>query len=274
MTTHNQTSTHSTPGEHARAAAREGANIRDRVRKAAADAFRGKGLTFRHLNQVVAEVLDEVSEEVRSAIPEDRRNKLRQVFDGLGDAVSSAAAAGQKAVRDTRAHASKLVAEDAPAAGRRIREANDQFLDAVGGFASRAAGEIGSELDDLVRSARRAGPRVMDGVQAAARAASESRVTELAGETAKAGARFARRAAHDIAMAAGGLMEGLADAITPPQRKAPTSRTASRPKTPRSPRATKGKRPPVKASRKAAKPPTRKKTAARTSSRRKKARSR
>jgi hypothetical protein len=227
MTTHSSTQGTSTHSQRGRGGDRD--NIRDRARETAADAFQGKGLTFRHLNQVVSDVLSQVADEVRSALPEDRRNKLRQVFDGLGDAVSSAAAASQKALRDTRTHAAKLVTEHGPAAARRISEANDQFLDAVSGFSSRAATEIRSELDDLVRSARRAGPRVVEGVQSAARAAGESRVADLAGDAARSTAKFAQRAARDAAMAVGGLMEGLADAIKPPQAPRPAAKKAKAP---------------------------------------------
>lgn len=199
----------------ARTVASEGRDVRDRVRSLTVKALRDRNFGMKDVSKVVGDVLNGASQGLEDAVPKSQKNVLRQVFDGLNEAVDAAAGAGMSAARSARDRGERVVKKDAPAAARQVRQANDQFLSAAGSFARKLSGEMKEELQELVAKARRATPKVKSGVRSAATAA-DGRLIELGGETVRTGAKVARRTVGGVMMAAGGLLEGLADSINPP----------------------------------------------------------
>jgi hypothetical protein len=222
----------------AKAAASHGAGVRDRVRDLTVRALRDRKLERGKVSGLVDEVLEGATAAVDESIPASRRSVLRQVFEGMSDAVETVAEAGAGAVRGVRRRGGAILEKDVPAAAKRLDSVQEEFLGAVSKFAGRVSGEAREELDDLVRRARKAGPELRASARDVAHAA-DGRLLELTGETARAGATAARRVAGGLAMAAGGLMEGLAEVISPaagagggrsPARKArPAARRKARP---------------------------------------------
>jgi hypothetical protein len=210
----------------AKAVASGGAAVRDRVRELSIRAFRDRNLTLSDVPKIVHEVLDGAVEGIDKSIPPSSSNVLREVFDGLSEGVRAVAAAGSAAVGDVRGRAKAVAGKNVPDAAKRISAANDEFLGAVRSFAGKTSKQVREDLDALVERAEKTGPKVTRSVREAAKAA-DGRLIELSGETARAGVRAARRAVGAVAMGAGGLLEGLAEAIAPkPARAAKASRGA------------------------------------------------
>lgn len=207
------------PGSHARDAVRDGEKIRERVRDATAQAIRDRKLTFRQLSGLVEEVLEGAAEGVKEAMPKSPSSVMRQVVEGLSDAVAAVASAGAGAARSAKERGAEFAKRVAPAASEHLHAANEELFKAVGAFAKKTSGEVRAELDDLVDRARRAAPKVRAGAKDALDA-TEGRFLELTGEAARVGVTVARRAVGNLALAASGLMEGLAEAISPKSRPA------------------------------------------------------
>ncbi len=211
-----------------------GKMVRDRVRELSVAAFRDRNLTLNDVSQVVQDVLSGAVESVDQSIPSSSRNVLREVFDGLSEGVHAVAKAGSTVVAETRKRGKTLPTKEVTVAVKRMKSADADFLSAVANFASKASKEVRKELESLVAGAKQAGPQVAGSVRKSAQAAN-GRLLELTQESARAGVRVARRAAGGLAMGAGGLLEGLAEAITPKDRpavkkkpKAVVARTASK----------------------------------------------
>ena len=201
-------------GVHSQAhAAAKHENPRSRIRELTVRALRDRDLGRDDISDLVHEVLGGASAAVDDSIPASRRSVLRQVFDGLGEAIDSVAAAGARTVKTARDRA-EVVSDASRPAARRIRAANSDFLLAVRSFARRASSEVGEELDQLASRPRRTGKKVAGSARDTAEAA-DGRLVELGGEAARAGASLARRAAGGIAMAASGLFEGLGEVVLP-----------------------------------------------------------
>ncbi len=223
-----KTGTHQTKAR-AKAAA-EGTAIRDRVRELSVAAFRDRNLSLKDVSKLVQDVLEGATESVEKSIPSSQRSVLREVYDGLSEGVQAIAAAGSAVANEVREQNRGVIGKNASLVMKRVRTANADFLGAVKNFAGKASKMVRKELDTLVAQTEKAGPKVANSVKNAARAA-DGRLIELAGETTRASVRVARRAVGGMAMGAGGLFEGLAEAVTPKSRPkaAPKSKAAAKP---------------------------------------------
>jgi len=206
-------------------AAAEGTAVRDRVRELSIAAFRDRDLSLNDVSKLVQEVLEGATESVEKSIPSSQRNVLREVFDGLSEGVHAIATAGSAVVKVAREQGRTVTGKNVSVAMKRVRTANADFLGAVKNFAGKASKMVRKELDALVAQAEKAGPQVARSVKKAAQAA-DGRLIELADETTRASVRVARRAVGGLAMGAGGLFEGLAEAVTPKNR--PQTETKSK----------------------------------------------
>lgn len=201
------------------------ATLRDHVREISVGAFRDGKFSLRDVSSLVHEVLDGAVQTVDKSIPRSDKNILREVFNGLSEGVHQAASAASAVASEAGKHARTTAGKDAPAAARRIREANEEFLDAVKSFAGKTTRHVREELDTLVARAEKAGPKMTAAAREAYQAA-DGRWGELAGETARAGARVAGSTAGAIASTASGFFDGIAQAVTPKGRPA----TAKKPR--------------------------------------------
>jgi hypothetical protein len=203
----------------ARTVASEGKDVRDRVKDLTMRAIRDRGLAMKEVSKVVGEVLHGASQGLKDAVPQSQKSVLRQVFNGLEEAVETTAKAGLGAAKSVQARGERVIKRDAPAAARQVREANNHFLTATSTFARKLSGEMKEELKELVARARRTGPKVGSAARAAAKAA-DGRLMELGGETVRAGTTVARRTIGGVMMATGGMMEGIAESINPKPKSA------------------------------------------------------
>lgn len=204
-----------------------GAAVRDRVRELSVAAFRDGKLSLGDLSKFVNEVLEGAVETVDQSIPASSKNVLREVFTGLSEGVHAVSSAGSAAVKDVRRRGEAISARSVSTATKHISEANAEFLAAVKRFAGKTSKQAREELNALVAQAEKLGPKVAGSAQKAAKA-SKGRLLELSGETARAGVRVVRSTAGGMAMAAGGFLEGLAEAITPKPAKKTAAASASK----------------------------------------------
>lgn len=198
------------------------ASLRDHVREISVAAFRDRKFSLRDVNSLVHEVLEGAAETVDESIPKSSRNILREVFDGLSEGVHAVASAASNTASEAAGRARKAATKDAPSAAHRIREANEEFLDAVTSFASKTTKQVRDELNTMVARAEKAGPKMTDAARNAYKAA-DGRWSELSAETARAGAKVAGRTVGAMAATAGGFFDGIAEATKP------TSRPAAKP---------------------------------------------
>lgn len=210
--------------DEAREATR-GEHVRDRIRELTARALRGRVPRGGEVSGLVNEVLEGATEGIDQSVPDSPRSVLRQVYEGMSEAVQAVSSAGRRAVKSAAGRGQRIVSRDVPAARRGLRTANDEFLGAVSRFAERVSGEARDELNELVRRARLATPGVVDPARDAAKAA-DGHLLELTGEAARAGVSLIRRAASGLAMAAGGLIEGIGEAVRPAAKPRAARRAA------------------------------------------------
>lgn len=195
--------------------------VREHARDLTIRMFRDKKFGRKDLSKVVGSVLHDAVEGVRDAAPKSQKSVLREVFGGLSDAVTITAHAGIGVAHDVKARGEKVIKHDAASAAKRVEQARGDFLSAVSSFSRKLTGEVREEFTDLVAKARRTAPKVSAATLQAAKAA-DGRLVELGGETVRAGAKVARKTIGGVMMAAGGLLEGLAESIDP-KRKAPSA---------------------------------------------------
>jgi hypothetical protein len=191
--------------------------VRDGVRNLTVAAFRDRKLSRGDMPKLVHEVLEGAVESIDWSIPASSRNILREVFEGLREGVHSIASAGSATMSEVCEIGQEIRGKNLPGATRRVRAANDEFLRAVKNFAGKTSKQVRKELDVLVARAERTAPKVANSARSAARAV-DGHLLELTDEAARAGVRVVRHLAGFLAMGAGGVLEGIAEAITPATR--------------------------------------------------------
>lgn len=205
--------------------------VREHARDLTIRMFGDKKFGRKDLSKVVGTVLHDAVEGVRDAAPKSQKSVLREVFGGLSDAVTITAHAGVGAAKDAKTRGEKVLKHDATSATKRVREAHGEFLDAVSSFSRKLTGEVREEMTGLVAQARKTAPKVSAAAGDAVRAA-DGRLVELGGEAVRTGAKVARKTIGGVMLAAGGLLEGLAESISPSKgTSSSTKKAPSRAKT-------------------------------------------
>jgi hypothetical protein len=206
--------------------------LRGHVRQTTLDALRDGKFSLRDVKSLAREVIEAAAKSVEKSIPTSRQNVLRQVYDGLSEGVHTAASAGSAIASCAADRARKVATKDAPAAARRIQEANDQLIDAVKSVANKASKQVREELHTIVAKAEKTGPKVTAAARDAYHAA-DGHWGELTTEAARAGTRAAGRAVGTLASTASGFLDGIAQAThsKPAQKPAqkPKKKTTTKP---------------------------------------------
>jgi len=218
-------------GRAATSAVSGGGNVRKRVHDLTLRAVRDNDLSFRELPGLAKEVAHGAAAGLDNAVPRSSRNVLRQVVDGLTDAVAAAA----KATRATASVASErgaaFVKRDVHRTAKDLRKLEDEVLNSLRLAGRSLTGAVKAELDSIVDEASRAGTKISAAADTARKAA-DGRLPELGRETVGASARAARSAVGTLLHGAGGLLEGLADAVTKSSpRTAPAKKARTTAKT-------------------------------------------
>jgi hypothetical protein len=238
-----------------------GEDIRARVRSLTLQVL-DEGIDLKKVRSVVGEIMDGAAEAVNSAVPESQSSKLRQVYDGLAEAVDATARAGGGAIKELQARGKSFKDKDLAKAAESLRGLEESFFTTVGGVAEKFSGQVRAELNTMVDETRRAGEKIRPHVADALKAADGNLIT-VAGEAAGAAGKVARKAAGAALAGASGLLQGLSEKVKGKAAKAKPAAKASK-KTAAKPAAKKAKKSAAKgaAKPKAAKKPAPKKPAA------------
>lgn len=193
----------------------QGDNIRQLIHELTANTIRDRSLRLDDLQELVQEVFHGATEGLQSSMPADPDSALRQVFDGVSDAVAASVHAARTSLDFARQRSEKLTERDLKRTMRAVSDAEQRFLAAVSGFAGKVAGATRSTLNELVAHARKAGTSIRPAATAALKAAKQH-PAELIEQTVTTGIDVARKAAGSLFMAAGGLLAGVGEGITAP----------------------------------------------------------
>ena len=208
----------------AAAAAREGANVRERVREATVDVIRRRKLGLDDMAGVVNEVMTGAVAGLDNAMPASRESVLRQVVDGLSDAWAAAASATGDAVAEARRRGRRFAKNDLAETAHDLRQLEGRFTDTLSTFADRLGGQVRTELRSVVERMRSAGTEIRPAAQSAARAV-DGHVLELGREVVETAPRVVREAATRLMFSASGLLQGIAESI---QARPKAARTAKK----------------------------------------------
>lgn len=204
---------HKKAGRAARSAVSGGGNVRKRVHDLTLRAVRDNDLSFKELPGLAKEVAHGAAAGLDNAVPKSGRNVLRQVVNGLTDAVAAAAKATKATASVASERGAAFVKRDVHRTAKDLRKLEDEVLNSLRLAGRSLTGAVRAELNTIVDEARLAGTKISAAAESA-REAADGRLPELGRETVDAGSRAARSAVGTILQGAGGLLEGLADAVT------------------------------------------------------------
>jgi len=206
------TNTNPDAAKRAEEIAAEGEDVRERIRTAVVDAMTNREGLAEDLSNTTQAVLDGAVEGVRNLAPEQQDSTLRQVVDGLGDALSRSANATRFALEEARSRGESFAREDIDRAMQDLRTLEEMFVNLVDRTARRAGDELSGQFTDLSEHARRTASNIRPSIESALSEAG-SHPVKLAGEAATAGVKAVPRAAGMLLQAVGGALQGAGDVL-------------------------------------------------------------
>ncbi len=193
------------------AATRRDAGIRETVRNLTLKALRDRSLDPSEIKVVVKAMTEGIATGAarRSG---DMRAALSQAFAGLDEAVGKAAEAAHLTLRELIARSRDLNDHELRRALDNVRRMEKDFLSTVGKAANSAQIKVQRELRDIVTHAQRAGTDTGAKVAATLSEFSTSMGSVMA-VSARAGFQTTRSVGTRFAELAGGMLDGMADAL-------------------------------------------------------------
>lgn len=202
--------------DQAGAIVRSGQRVRHRIAALVAAASQRAHRVADGLVELSRATMAGASRAVATALPAARDSTLRQVVDGLGDGLATAAQAAELTLREVGGKSVRYAREDLEHLAGSFRGASSRFVDGVVAGACQvgeSANQAASALRDHASITLR---RIEPSLAAAIRAAGDDPVG-LARETATAGAAAARGAAGVLFTMLGKQLERLGVALNPPR---------------------------------------------------------
>jgi hypothetical protein len=199
---------------------RAGVDIRARIHDVTLLALRSRRLDRHGIRDVVQAVTGGMAlgaEESRT----DLRNALAEAFRGMDEAITRSADASRVALRQLVATGRDLSDHDIKQALADMKRLEDDFLATAANAASATSEKVRPELERLLDTARRNGTET--GRTAASTLTELSQRFSVASlEVALAGMEVAAEVGSRFALLAGGILSGIADALTQPRNDTPT----------------------------------------------------
>jgi len=151
-------------------------------------------------------VMKGVADAFRKSVPEDPESTLRQVVDGLGDGLSTAAHATQLAVSEAKTKGEQFAQTDVEKAAADLQALSNAFVGTVEQAATGLKTHLASQSSDLASHAKNT-LRHMKPSIAAALAAARQHPVALGKEALGAGAKATRQTAGLLFAAIGELLQ-------------------------------------------------------------------
>ncbi len=180
----------------------EGKEVRQKVSDVVAEASEKFHLIPDGLVALTQAVMEGAAEALRKSIPPEPESTLRQVVDGLGDGLSTAALAGKLAIEEAAARGQAFAAEDLARMTRNLTALGDRFVRTVSATGGAFKSTTQNELDALRRHVEQTHARIRPSLESVVAAAAQQPL-QLARESVGAGASLARQGVGALFTAAG-----------------------------------------------------------------------
>ena len=201
----------------AEAIVRRGSEVRQNIAAAVAAATQRAHAVADGLAELTRATVAGAERAVEAALPADRESTLRQVIDGIGDGLATAAQAAELTLREAGGNTARYAREDLEHLAHAFRSVSRRFVDSVVAGAQRAGARAAAEAKALRDHAAVTLQRVEPSFAAAIGAAGRDPVG-LGRQALAAGAAAARGAAGALFTAVGRKLESLGIALDPPSR--------------------------------------------------------
>lgn len=192
----------------------EGGDVRARIARLVAEASesfqrRGEGLVAL-TRSVLAGAGDAVNKGVSSVSAE---GSFRQVIDGLGDGLSSAATSARLAMEEARSKGQRFAAEDLHQIRTDLKNLTSLYSKTLSDALARVRTEASSQFGDLQEHAERTLERVGPSVQSALEAAMADPLG-VGKDSVQAGLAASRHAAGSLFTTIGRLLQDAGERLT------------------------------------------------------------
>jgi hypothetical protein len=166
------------------------------------------------IEENVADILIDLSRSVvdgavtalDKSVPRDPDSVLRQVIDGLGDGLSTAALATRLAMEEAKAERKRFAEEDLSRMTRDLRTIGDLFVDTVSQAASKVKSMTATELGALRRHSEQTKKRFLPSVSSALASITEQPL-QFGKELIEAGVKMSQQALGSLFAAIGRQLE-------------------------------------------------------------------
>jgi hypothetical protein len=218
--------TKQTPVEQARAATEEAVkyseNISAEVRDITIEALRRQKLDLEHIKAVIKAVL--AGAEDAAKLNSDRmKDTLKEVTEGLDEALGKSAYASKLAIEETAGRIKDFTEHDLKRATDDLSALEDIFIESLNEVAKGSKTVASDTLQDLANHFKNSGTAV--GQQASEEIIYLTKQIEKTGmENMAAVSEATKSFAEDIARAASGFLDGIADSIKETKKENQTSK--------------------------------------------------
>ena len=158
-------------------------------------------------------IMDGATAALEKSMPQDPESVLRQVVDGLGDGLSTAALATRLAVDEAKAQAKSFASEDLSKMTADLHSVRDLFVETVAHAAKRLKSMTGSGLSTLRGHAEQTMKRVLPSINSTLASIAEHPL-QFGKESIQAGVKLSRQALGTLFAAVGHRMEEAGKRLT------------------------------------------------------------
>jgi hypothetical protein len=185
---------------------KNGQEIRIQVSQVVGEAIKKQPASKEGLLGLAKSVLDSAVMAVDKSVSHDPDSALRQVVDGLGDGLSTAAMACRLALEEAEAKRRSFAGEDLAKLNKDLRTLGDLFADTVSDSFQKLLTMTGQQVSALREHAVRTGRKIQPSIASALSAAGKHPI-QLGKESVSAGLNVSRLALGGLFTAVGKSME-------------------------------------------------------------------
>ena len=212
--------------EESERVAREGEDVRERVRQSILDATQGEGLNLASLRASAQSAMDGVMQGVKEVSEQHRQSVLGEAFAGVTDAMEKGVNATRYAVEEAQSRGESFAKEDLKQAENEL----ESMTKTIGDMARRAGKDVQEQSNDFMKHAEHTLQSMRPAVESALRAIRQH-PAQAAGDAAAIGADVTGRLAKAAMGIAGGLADGLRGAVSGKSNASEQGEPASQPST-------------------------------------------
>ena len=196
--------------ERVRAIVEDGSDVRAKI----ADAVRQATAMIHETGESLGDVSKSVIDEAVGAVSDEAESGtvLREVIDGVGDGIGTAAQAVDLAVAEARSRGQEFAKEELHTVADDLRGIGGLLVETTGRAIRGTGGFVKDQLSELTDHAERTAKRVRPDLESAASAAAGD-VSGALKETARAGVSAARQGGGTLISIMGSLIHKAGDSL-------------------------------------------------------------